>query len=575
MSDAASPAPPEEGAAPPPADRTDAREHRGRWPGLVWAIPAAAILIIAYLGLQALAHGGVDVVVTFNSAADAKPGDTQVIYKGLSVGRVSKVRLSQDRKHVDMTLRLDPSLKPILNRDTKFWLVGAKPSLTDISSLKAALAGVSIGIAPGGGPPARRFDGLDEPPVVMPGTAGTEFQLFSPTVGSARPGASVFYHGDEVGKVTAQTLRAHDDFSTRVFIEAPYDRFVKRGTLFYNTSAVQVSFSGSGLSTQLAPGNAALGGGVEFETPPEFLNEPQSRAETVFALYPDKGRAIVAPRGPQVFYTIAFTDPVGELDVGSAVKLRGFQVGTVTARTIRFNPATGVLSTPVTIAIEPDRLDPAGGVSAPTADLTVETDATIAKLVSLGYRARLAQTPPIVGGRVVDLVRVSGARPAALQGARLTAGDSFPAIPATSSGDVTALMAKADDILGKVQQVPIAEIGADVRSITKTLNQLISSPKVKDSLDHLDSTLAQIDQTVKETKPKIGPLVDKLNSAADQLQSVVASANGLVSTDGSTQDASVPAALRQLTDAARSLRALADYLGRHPEAILRGKASGR
>ena len=49
---------------------------------------------------------------------------------------------------------------------------------------------------------------------------------------------------------------------------------------------------------------------------------------------------------------------------------------------------------------------------------------------------------------------------------------------------MTALMAKADDILGKVQQVPIVEIGADVRSITRSLNQLVSSPKVKDSLDH-------------------------------------------------------------------------------------------
>ncbi len=554
--------------------RTDAREHRGRWPGLVWAVPVAALLIIAYLGLQALAHAGVDVVVTFSSAADAKPGDTQVNYKGLSVGRVTKVALSQDRKHVDMTLRLDPALKPILRSGTKFWLVGAKPSLTDISSLKAALAGVSIGLAPGDGTPARHFDGLDEAPVVLPGTAGTEFQLLSATVGSAHPGVSVFYHGQEVGKVVAQTLRAHDDFSTRVFITAPYDRFVKRGTLFYNTSAVQVSFSGSGLSTQLAPGNAAIGGGVEFDTLPEFFGEPRSAAGSVFPLHPDRGHAVVAPRGPQVFYTIAFTDPVGELDVGSAVKLRGFQIGTVTARSIRFDQASGTLTTPVTIAIEPDRLDASGSIADISADLSGTTDTTISRLIGQGYRARLAQTPPIVGGRVVDLVRVSGARRASLIGQR-GIGAAYPLIPATSSGDVTALMAKADDILGKVQQIPIVEIGADIRSITGNLNRLVSSPKVTDSLTHLDSTLAQIDQAVRETKPKIGPLVDKLNVAADQIQSLASSANALVSTDGSTQDASVPAALRQLTDAARSLRALADYLGRHPEAILRGKAAAK
>lgn len=560
-------------AASAPPSRTDARARRGRWPGLIWAVPAAALMIVLYLGLQALAHGGVDVVVTFDSAADAKPGDTQVVYKGLSVGRVTKVGLSDDHRHVDMTLRLSPSLKPILRSGTQFWLVGAKPSLTDISSLKAALAGVTIGLAPGEGAPARRFKGLDQPPVVTPGTPGAQFRLVSKSAGGAHPGASVFYHGQEVGHVLSQTLRGQNDFLSTIFIDAPYDRLVRRGALFYISSAVQLSFSGGGLSTQIAPGNA-ITGGVEFDVPTEFIDQPQSTPGAVFPLYQDRGHAVIGPRGPQVFYTVAFSDPVGDLEVGSPVLLRGFQVGTVSARSLDFNPVSGVLSTPVTLAIEPDRLNPSNGVSDPGVDLSASTDAAVGKLVALGYRARLVQVPPLVGGRVVNLVQVSGARRASLVGVRHL-GESLPQIPSTSSGDVTALLAKADDILGKVQQVPIAEIGADVRSLTAHLNALVASPKVKDSLDHLDSTLAQVDETVKETRPKIGPLVDKLNKAADQIQAVATSANALVSSDGSTQDASVPAALRQLTDAARSLRSLADYLTRHPEAILRGKAKAR
>ena len=122
--------PTDDAPSDPAPPRTLARETRGRWPGLVWALPIAALLIVGYLGLQAIAHQGVDIVVTFDSAADAKPGDTQVIYKGLSVGRVTKVALSPDRKHIDMTLRMDPSLKPVLLSGTQFWLVGANPSLT-------------------------------------------------------------------------------------------------------------------------------------------------------------------------------------------------------------------------------------------------------------------------------------------------------------------------------------------------------------------------------------------------------------------------------------------------------------
>lgn len=552
--------------------RTEATERRTRWPGLVWAAPAAALLVVLYLGLQSLAHQGVDVVVTFSAAADAKPGDTQVVYKGLSVGRVTRVQLSKDRRHVDMTLRMSPQTKPLLNEGTVFWLVGAKPSLTDISSVKAALAGVSISLAPGEGRQTRRFEGLDLPPVVAPGTPGRTFSLVSRSVTGAQPGASVFYHGHEVGKITAQSLQAQNDFLTRVFVQAPYDRFVRRGTLFFNTSAVQLSFSGTGLSTQIAPGAAALSGGVEFDTPDEFLDQPQAASGARFPLYGDRGRALAGPRGPQVYYSVLFNDPVGDLEVGSPVRLRGFQVGVVSARALRYDPATGELTTPVTLALEPDRLNPANGLSDPTEDLTAPTDALVSRLLAQGYRARLTQQPPLVGPRVVDLVRTPGAR-GALQGARGPL--VFPVIPSASSGDVNAVMGKVDDILSKVQRVPIEQIGSDVRRITSRLSDIMGSPRLQHSVESLEDTLDRVDQTVKETQPKIGPMIDNLNRAADQIQSLTVSANALISTDGSTVDASVPGALRQLTDAARSLRSLADYLTRHPEAILRGKAKSR
>ena len=561
-------------SAPGPGDgvrRTDAREHRTRWPGLVWAVPAAALLVVLYLGLQSLARRGVDITVSFGSAADAKPGDTQVIYKGLSIGRVTKVRLSPDRKHVDMTLRMSPQSEPLLREGTVFWLVGAKPSLTDISSVKAALAGVAIGVAPGGGKATRRFAGLDEPPVVLPGTPGRYYDLISKEAGTAHPGADVFYHGQSVGKVVAQSLRGQNDFLDRIFVQAPYDRFVHRGTLFYGTSPVQVSFSGGGISTQIAPG-AALSGGVEFDTPQEFLDQPAAAADARFPLYADRGRALLGPRGPQVFYTVMFSDPVGDLEVGSPVRLRGFQVGTVASRMLRYQPGSDTLSTPVTVALEPDRLNPANGLSDPNDDLTGATDTLVSHLLAQGYRARLSQQPPLVGGRVVDLVRVSGVR-GGLVGARGLL--AFPEIPSTSSGDVSAIMGKVDDILSKVQQVPIAQIGGDVRRITSQLSTILGSPKLNHSIESLEDTLDRVDQTVKEVQPKVGPMVDNLNRAADQIQALTTSANALISTDGSTEDASVPGALRQLTDAARSLRSLADYLTRHPEAILRGKAKSR
>ena len=554
--------------------RTVAVETHGRWPGLVWALPLAALLIVAYLGLRALAHGGVDVVVDFDSAADAKPGDTQVVYKGLSIGHVTKVRLSRDHNHIEMTLKLDPSTKPLLRAGTRFWLVGTKPSLTDINSLRAALAGVTIGMAPGDGPPTRKFEGADQPPPILPGTAGSRYVLVSRQVGAARPGAGVYYHGLEVGKVTDVDLLGRNDFKTGIFVISPYDRFVRGGTLFYDTSAVSISLAGGTLSTQLAPGNAAFGGGVEFDTPPDVIDQSPAASDSSFVLFADKARAIAGPRGPQVFYRVLFDDAVGELEVGAPVMLRGFEVGSVTSRNLEFDSRTGALTTPVTIGIEPERLRPqAGLVPVLTPRIVAETDGAMGALVRAGYRARLTQSPPLVGSRIVDFARTASA-PRATLVARSAATD-FPTLPSVSSGDANDLMAKADDILAKVDEVPIVEIGQDVRQITSHLGALVSAPAVKDSLVHLDGSLRQLDAMMTEARPKVGPLIDNLNRSADQLRKLAASADAVVSGDGATQDASLPGTLRQLTDAARSMRALADYLGRHPEALIRGKAKDK
>jgi hypothetical protein len=45
----------------------------------------------------------------------------------------------------------------------------------------------------------------------------------------------------------------------------------------------------------------------------------------------------------------------------------------------------------------------------------------------------------------------------------------------------------------------------------------------------------------------------------------------LLDGDGDAQDSSLPEAIRQLNETARSIRTLADYLNRHPEALIRGK----
>jgi paraquat-inducible protein B len=194
------------------------------------------------------------------------------------------------------------------------------------------------------------------------------------------------------------------------------------------------------------------------------------------------------------------------------------------------------------------------------------------RLIATGLRARLTQDPPLVGSRGVTLDFVQGA-----PSATLAARSGETEIPSVSSGDVDALMAKADGILSKADHVmakidalPIEQTGEDIRRATARIRALSSSPQIADTLDHIDRSVAQIDRTLNQVSPQIGPLVKQLRQTAQEADSAVAAANRTIGGDPMRQN-DLPEALRELTDMARSVRALADYLDRHPEALVRGK----
>jgi paraquat-inducible protein B len=544
----------------PPRVYTEAIERRGRWPGLVWAVPLAALLVVAYLGLQALANRGYTVVVSFKTSGGAQAGDTPVVYKGVTVGRVVRIQIAPDASGVDMTLRLDPRAKGRLGANAKFWLIGAEPNLTDFASLKAAVSGVTIGVAPGGGAPKRHFVGLDQPPAVPPDTLGTLYALEGVEVGSTRSGAGIYYHGLEVGRVERVEITGVQTTRLLVFINAPYDRLVRPGSLFFSANAADFSITAGQLNAALGPGSSVLTGGFEFDTPEAATSKPQSPAGSVFHFYPNAAEAADQPHGPQIQYRAVFEAAGLRPQVNAPVWLSGVRVGRVLVSDVSLPPGADLPRTAITLEVEPEKLGlPIEG------DAKARTDDALRRLIHGGYRLTISQTPPLIGTASVTFVRSAGAPRATLS------GGAPLLIPTSNGAGLEDLTTKVNAILDKVNGVPIQAIGQDVREITRHLRVLVSSPELSDSLTHLDGTLTQADQIMTQAKPKIGPLIDKLNQAADEVSGAAAAGQAILSGQGAGQDASLPDAIRQLNDAARSIRSLADYLGRHPEALVRGK----
>jgi paraquat-inducible protein B len=408
--------------------------HKTRWPGLVWAVPLAALIVVAYLGINAWAHRGEVITVTFNRAADARPGDTKMLYQGVEAGHLIKIVPNKDGRRLDFKIRVRPEAEPGLNTNARFWLIGASPNFADLSSLRAVVSGVAIGFAPGtGGTPTTTFEGLDKAPTVLPGDRGTRYVLTARTLGSIHEGSILLFHGQPIGKVTDVEFHGTARFHVEVFVFQPYDALVRPGARFWKISPLRLSLTGGGLTANLAPASTLLAGGIDLEVPDDAgAAVAQSPADSEFTLYASHNAAREGLSGPTVRYEFAFPGAGGDLDEESAVTLLGFQIGEVEAAHLAFEDHGDRPYTAVTALIYPERL----GIALPAQNSDqawrTATDAKIRKLLHLGYRARLQQTPALIGIRSIALVPSKAGAPA-----DLAYDGSLPMIPsAPGSSDL-------------------------------------------------------------------------------------------------------------------------------------------
>jgi paraquat-inducible protein B len=556
-----------------PEDQTNAPQagrRRTIWPNLVWGIPLAALVIVGYLGVRALFNRGEVVTVTFTRAAGAKAGVTKVLYQGVEAGELTKIEPNADGRRLDFHLRLVPAAKSGLNTNARFWLIGANPNFSDLSSLEAVVSGIAIGYAPGeGGEPEDQFEGLDQAPLILPGDKGTRYLLGAHALNSIHEGSILLFHGQAIGKIVGIRFNPDKGFRLQAFINQPYDSLIRRGARFWKISPLRLSFAGGGITANLAPLSTLLAGGIDLEVDTTTASDPRSPADTEFPLYSSHNAARQGLSGPTVRYEFAFDGEAGVLDETSAVTLLGYQIGEVESTRLAYNERTGAPYGIATAVLYPQQMhvNPGAGARSTPDDWRAPTDAALTRLIHLGYRARLQQSPPVLGDQSIALVRTAGASPAQL----LTDGDipRFPSAPGSSNlDDITA---KAAIFLNKLDAVPLEDIGANLNRIIGNLDRLTSSPELKDSLTHLHSTLTSIDKLLQDVQPQIGPLVGKLNDAVVELSGTATALRQIAESGGPNEDASLPEAIRQITEAARSIKTLTDYLDRHPEALIRGK----
>lgn len=529
----------------------------------LWILPLVAVLIAGWLGWRWFEERGPQIVITFQSGDGLEAGRTRIKHKNVDLGVIESVRLSDDLSQVIATARMDRTATRHLKEGTRFWMVAPRLSLGGVSGLSTVVSGTYVEMEPGGGDDRREFDALDEPPVIRADVPGRSFNLKTEQLGSLAQGSPVYFRGVQIGEVMGYNLSPQDrTVSVSVFVRAPYEELVHEGSRFWRSSGIQFSAGADGIKFQTESLKSLALGGVVLETPPDPEAGAQANDWATFTLYEDQASAAAARDRLRVRYRLEFPGSVQGLQAGAPVLMRGLTVGHVAAVRLEYDENRQVLHIPVDIDIEPDLVARTYAVI----DGKPMDEAAVRKLVATqvakGLRGRLASGNLLTGQKLVSFDYEPG-NP-------LTApGTERSELPTVASSDLESLTRSAGQVMDKVAALPLDALLADLRGTLQSISGVAGSPDLARSLAALAKALGSADTLMRDADRQLPQLVKSLRGVATAAQGTLNSANGLLGGGGGQAD--LPGVMRQLNDAARSFRVLADYLERHPEALLRGK----
>ncbi len=527
---------------------------------IVWLIPLVAAVVGAWLAYKALSEKGPTVTITFQSAAGMEAGKTRVKYKDVEVGKVTIIGIGEDLSHVVVTAQLEKGTEPYLTEQTQFWVVRARISAGQVTGLGTLFSGAYIGIAPATeGRKTRHFTGLERPPVVTADEPGRHFTLRAQRLSSLEIGAPVYFRQIKAGEVVGYAL--DDDgkaVSIRIFVRDPFHRLVRGNTRFWDAGGVDVSLSADGLKVETESFVSLMVGGVSFDVPPQTDPGAPADEDQVFALFENREAAHRKTYAEREYYLAYFTESARGLTVGAPVELAGIKLGEVEDVALEVDVEQLEFRVRVLMVIEPGRAVPIG--------ISEATDAErLTRLVEKGLRAQLDVANLLTGQLLVKLDIHPDAPPATVR----REGDYLvvPTIPTTLQRITTSLTR----VLHKLERTPIEEIAGELRDTLKGTNTLVNSSELQASLRSLNGALDQMQALATGLNSQTSP---SLNDVLAEARKTLTTAHSLLR-DGSVARRELERTLVELSNAARSIRLMADYLERHPEALIQGKGRAR
>jgi paraquat-inducible protein B len=304
-----------------------------------------------------------------------------------------------------------------------------------------------------------------------------------------------------------------------------------------------------------------------------------------------------------------FDGSVKGLGVGSKVQLKGVTVGQVKDVRLLFNQDNLSFINRVIIETAPGKVS---GISDIGDKLTLreyDSEEIIDGLINRGLRAKLDVESFITGKSMVVFdflpethIKLRGIEPEFIE---------IPTVPTD-----------LEKIAKTISELPLEDLVFQTRHAVAGINKLVRSPELTEAVQALNQTLknteklvenidkrinpiaSRLEETIKDygklarnVDARVGPMATSITATARDTQKLIRAAERrldevLISAQAALEQAEkalVPVknfasedspfrynlsqTLQELTEASRAIRELAEYIERHPEALLRGKSA--
>ena len=313
-------------------------------------------------------------------------------------------------------------------------------------------------------------------------------------------------------------------------------------------------------------------------------------------------------------YVAFFEGSVKGLRIGAPVMFRGVKVGEVTNIMIYADYHDRSYEIPVILEVNPDNFKSLGQ------ERTLDHKQYVRDLIKSGLRAQL-QMQSIVTGQLMINFDFFPDSPIKL------VGDKIKINIAKNIMEVPTIPSSIQKIEKSLEEIPLDKIVQNIEKSLEHIESILTSEELTGSLQYLEQTmknaqeltlrldqkidplLVNLDQVLKDGRVLIGSINKQVDPLANSLKQTSDSANAtfgeirkltnnidsqvnvlagsvaktlqdavltLSTVNGALEEGSplrfqVEKTLEELAQAARALRTLADYLERHPDALLRGK----